>query len=288
MIVDAHHHLWRPERGYTWLDDPDLAAIRRPFTPQDLGVELARAGVRHSVLVEGGRCHADEAAEHLGHAADSAANGGPIAGVVAWADVADPDLAATLRAYRGLRGGELLVGVRSQVQGEVDPDYLDRADVRHGLATVAAAGLAFDLVVRVDQLAAAARAAQAVPELRLVLDHLGKPRIDAGEPGLRAWLGPFTELAARPNVTCKLSGMVTEAGAQWTVEGLRPFVAAAVAAFGTDRLMFGSDWPVCLLVADYAGVLDALRQALPPLDPAAVAAVFGATAVRTYGLAAPS
>ncbi|GAB3834093.1 amidohydrolase family protein [Dactylosporangium cerinum] len=292
MIVDAHHHLWRPERGYTWLDDPALAAIRRPFTPQDLGAELAGAGVRHSVLVEGGRCHADEAAEYLGHAADSrsidGSTGGPIAGVVAWADVADPDLAATLRAYRGLRGGEFLVGVRSQVQGEADPDYLDRPDVRRGLAAVAAAGLAFDLVVRADQLAAAARAAQAVPELRFVLDHLGKPRIDAGEPGLRAWLGPFTELAAQPNVTCKLSGMVTEAGAQWTVEDLRPFVAAAVAAFGADRLMFGSDWPVCLLVADYGGVLDALRQALPPLDAAGSAAVFGGTAVRTYGLAVPS
>jgi L-fuconolactonase len=288
VIVDAHHHLWRPERGYTWLDAPDLAAIRRSFTPEDLGAELTGAGVRHSVLVEGGRCHVEEVAEFLSYAADSAAVAGPIAGVVAWADVADPDLAATLRAHRGLRGGELLVGVRSQVQGEADPDYLDRPDVRRGLAAVAAAGLAFDLVVRADQLAAAARAAEAVPQLRFVLDHLGKPRIDAGAAGLGAWLGPFTELAARPNVTCKLSGMVTEAGAQWTVQDLRPFVAAAVAAFGADRLMFGSDWPVCLLVADYAGVLDALRQALPPLDADELAAVFGGTAVRTYRLAVPS
>lgn len=284
MIVDAHHHLWRPGRDYSWLDEPDLARIRRAFTADDLRAELAGAGVGHTVLVEGGRCHADEAAEFLGYAADTE----QIAGVVAWADVADPDLPAVLRGYRGLRGGDLLVGIRSQVQGEADPDYLDRPDVLRGLAAVAAAGLAFDLVVRVDQLAAAVRAAKAVPELRFVLDHLGKPRIDAGGAGLEAWRGPFADLAAQPNVTCKLSGMVTEAGAGWTVQDLRPFVAVAVEAFGADRLMFGSDWPVCLLVTGYADVLDALRQALPPLDTAGTTAVFGGTAVRTYRLDVPS
>jgi L-fuconolactonase len=283
VIVDAHHHLWRPERGYSWLDDPGLEAIRRPFTPADLEAQLAAAGVAHSVLVEGGRCHVEEAAEFLGYAADTA----PIAGVVAWADVADPGLAATLRDYRRLRGGELLVGIRSQVQGDPDPDCLDRPDVRRGLATVAAAGLAFDLVIRADQLPAAARAARAVPQLRFVLDHLGKPRIDAGDAGLRSWREPFAALAGNGNVTCKLSGMVTEAGPQWTAEDLAPFVAVAVREFGPDRLMFGSDWPVCLLVADYAGVLDALRRALPPLEDAALAAVFGGTAVRAYGLAVP-
>jgi L-fuconolactonase len=280
VIVDAHHHLWRPERGYAWLDDPGLAAIRRPFTPDDLRTELAAAGVDRSVLVEGGLGHVDEAAEFLGYAADTE----PIAGVVAWADVADVDLAATIAGYRRLRGGDLLVGIRSQVQGEADPDYLDRPDVRRGLATVAAADLAFDLIIRADQLPSAARAAAALPHLQFVLDHLGKPPIDRGEAGLRWWRGPFAELAGNANVTGKLSGLLTEAGPGWTVERLRPFVAAAVEEFGADRLMFGSDWPVCLLVADYRDVRAALEEALPPLPPAGHAAVFGGTAVRTYRL----
>lgn len=281
MIVDAHHHLWQPDRGYTWLDQPELTAIRRPFTPADLRAEITAAGVGRTILVEGGRCHADEAPEFLGYAADTE----EIAGVVAWADVSDPDLPATLARYRRMRGGDLLVGVRSQVQGEPDADYLDRPDVRRGLAEVAAAGLAFDLVIRADQLPAAGRAAAALPDLRLVLDHLGKPRIEDGMAGMARWRRPFEDLAANPNVACKLSGMVTEAGPQWTVEALVPFVAVAVRAFGASRLMFGSDWPVCLLAAGYRDVLDALRRALPPLPATDLDAILGGTATAFYHLA---
>lgn len=280
MIVDAHHHLWLPGNGYEWLEAPGLETIRRPFTVHDLSLELAAAGVDATVLVEGGRCHIDEAAEFLGYAADAA----PIAGVVAWIDVSAPDAAATIGHYRQQRGGELLVGVRSQVQGEADPHYLDRPDVRDGLAAVSAAGLAFDLVIRADQLPSAARAARALPELRFVLDHLGKPRIDQGEAGLRRWQEPFAALAANPNVTCKLSGMVTEAGNDWSSTALRPFVAVALAEFGAQRLMFGSDWPVCLLATDYRGVCTALHEALPPLSQRDLDAIFGETATRTYEL----
>ncbi|SCF47194.1 L-fuconolactonase [Micromonospora matsumotoense] len=281
MIIDAHHHLWRPERGYAWLDAPELAAIRRPFTPADLTIELTAAGVTGTVLVEGGRCHPDEAAEFLGHAADTAS----ILAVVAWLDVADDDVPATVEWYRRLRGGEFLAGVRSQVQGEADPDYLDRPDVRRGLAALATAGLAFDLVIRADQLPAAARAARAVPQLRFVLDHLGKPRIDEGTAGLRSWRGPLAALAANPNVTAKLSGLVTEAGPDWSPDDLRPFVEVAIAEFGAERLMFGSDWPVCLLRSDYPGVLRALTAALPPLSARERHEILAGTAVRTYRLA---
>ena len=125
-------------------------------------------------------------------------------------------------------------------------------------------------------------AAAALPELRLVLDHLGKPRIEQGEAGLRHWREPLAALAVNADVTCKLSGMVTEAGSGWSPGTLRPFVVAAVEEFGPQRLMFGSDWPVCLLMASYGGELAALREALPPpvLD-----AIFAGTAIRTYGLA---
>ncbi|WP_089157758.1 amidohydrolase family protein [Micromonospora sp. NBS 11-29] len=280
MIVDAHHHLWRPERGYTWLDAPELAAIRRPFTPADLTAELTASGVDGSVLVEGGRCHRDEAAEFLGYAADTPS----ILGVVAWLDVAADDVTATVARYRGVRGGELLVGVRAQVQAEADPDYLDRPEVRRGLAEVADAGLVFDLVVRADQLPAAARAARAVPQLRLVLDHLGKPRIDRGEAGLRGWRDAIAALAANPNVVGKLSGLVTEARPDWSPADLAPFVEVAVQEFGAVRLMFGSDWPVCLLRSDYPGVRRALADALPPLPAPQLREIYAGTAVRTYRL----
>ena len=278
-VVDSHHHLWGADQGYTWLDDPALAPIRRTFGPDDLAVAVEGSGVERTVLVEGGRGDTGEAALLLGYAKESPL----IAGVVAWADPADPALADTVAGYRALPGGERLVGIRSQVQGERDPAYLDRADVRRGLRTIAAAGLPFDLVVRADQLAAAARLAGDLPEVRFVLDHLGKPPIASG--ALETWRGPLRALAAHPNVTAKLSGLVTEADwGGWTVGDLAPFVAVAVDAFGPDRLMFGSDWPVCLLAASYGRVEKALADALPPLSPTERADVFGGTALRTYDL----
>ncbi|AVT28308.1 amidohydrolase [Plantactinospora sp. BC1] len=281
MIVDAHHHLWRVEDGYRWLDAPELAPIRRSFLPADLVAELTAAGVDRTVLVEGGRCDTAEAETLLGYAVGCPA----IAGVVAWADPADPALAETIAGYRRLPGAELLVGIRPQVQAETDPDYLDRPEVRRGLRTIAEAGLAFDVVCRADQLPAVARAARDVPELRFVLDHLGKPAIRNGAAGLAAWAGPVAELAAAPNATAKLSGLVTEADwRRWLPADLRPFVAEAVRLFGPERLMFGSDWPVCRLAADYGAVLAALTEVLPPLSTAERSAVFGETAVRTYRL----
>jgi L-fuconolactonase len=279
MIIDAHHHLWQPDQGYRWLDDPSLGPIRRSFGPDELTAAAAGTGVARTVLVEGGRCDRGEAELLLAHARATPL----IAGVVAWADPADAALADTLAGYRALPGGELLVGVRSQVQAEADPGYLDRAEVRRGLRTVAAAGLVFDLVIRADQIGAAARLARDLPEVRFVLDHLGKPPIRDG--GFAGWVGPIGELAARPNVCAKLSGLVTEADWEtWSAGDLRPYVSAAVEAFGPDRLMYGSDWPVCLLAASYGEVKNALAEALPPLTEEEQAAIYGGTARRTYAL----
>ena len=278
MIVDAHHHLWRLDRGYSWLDGPELAPIRRDFDPADLRAALRGTGVTHTVLVEAGRCEPAEVAEFLAIAADTE----EIAGVVGWVNLTDPGLAETLAANRSGPGGRWLVGTRAQVQGEPDPDYLGRPDVHRGLSTVAAAGLRYDLVVRVDQLPAAATAARAVPELTFVLDHLGKPAIRAGAEGLREWRTAVTPLAGESNVVAKLSGLVTEADwAQWTVDDLRPYVDAALELFGPRRLMFGSDWPVCLLAADYPRVLEVLDTALGNADRAEI---YAGTAIRTYGL----
>jgi L-fuconolactonase len=169
------------------------------------------------------------------------------------------------------------------VQGEPDPDYLRRPDVHRGLSTVADAGLAYDLVVRVDQLPGAAAAAAAVPHCRFVLDHLGKPRIAAG--GLAEWRALLAPLARQPNVYAKLSGLVTEADwTKWTPADLRPYVLAAVDLFGPDRLMFGSDWPVCLLAASYQQLVDALAAALDGLTDAEQAGIWAGTAIRAYRL----
>jgi L-fuconolactonase len=278
MIVDAHHHLWQVDGGYAWLDDPALAPIRRTFTPADLQAEVTAAGVSHTVLVEGGRCDEREADILFRHAVSTPS----IVGVVAWADPAN----LPLERYRRLPGAEYLVGVRAQVQAE-PAGYLDRSDVRDGLRGVAAAGLAFDLVVRADQLRECARLAAELPEVRFVLDHLAKPPIRAGQR--QPWQDDLALLARCPNVTAKVSGLVTEADRRtWTADDLRPYVRTALDLFGAERLMFGSDWPVCLLAASYRGVLDTvrdlLRDLLPDEDGAGRAAVLGGTAVAFYQL----
>lgn len=281
MLVDAHHHLWDLARGYAWLAEPGLEPLRRNFTVDDLRAELERAGIERTVLVEAARCRSGEVTEFLA-VADATPE---IAGVVGWVDLTDPALDEALEAYRAGPGGRWLVGVRAQVQGEHDPGYLGRAEVRRGLASVAGAGLAYDLVVRVDQLPACAEAARALPELTFVLDHLGKPRIRDGREALDEWRALVAPLAECPNVACKLSGLVTEADHEtWTVDDLRPFAEPAVELFGVERLLFGSDWPVCLLAASYGQVKEALEVALPPLSDAERAQIFGENAVRLYKL----
>ncbi|WP_329108862.1 amidohydrolase family protein [Micromonospora sp. NBC_01699] len=274
MIVDSHQHLWTAD--YAWLAEPALTRIRRDYGVEDLRRNLRAAGVDRTVLVEAARGDNAETTEFLALAAAT----DEIAGVVGWASLTDPDLAGTLAAHRAGPGGHLLVGIRDQVQGQPD-DHLDRADVRAGLRTVADAGLVNELVVRVEQLPAVARAAAALPDGRFVLDHLGKPRIAAGAAGLDQWRTLVAPVAACRNVVAKLSGLVTEADpAGWTVDDLRPFVASAVELFGPDRLMFGSDWPVCELAATYGQVRDALSEILggSPDD------IFGTTAISTYRL----
>ncbi|MFI5756339.1 amidohydrolase family protein [Streptomyces sp. NPDC051569] len=278
-VVDAHHHIWDLSvRDQDWITGPAMAPLRRDFTLGDLEPEARAAGVAATVLVQTVGV-AEETPEFLAEAAGSDL----VAGVVGWTDLTAPGIADTLAALRALPGGEKLVGIRHQVQGEPDPEWLLRPEVRRGLAAVAAAGLAYDLVVLPLQLPAAARVARLLPELTFVLDHLGKPPIAAG--GMEPWAWHVRALAARPNTVCKLSGMVTEAAwDSWTANGLRPYADTVLDAFGPDRLMFGSDWPVCRLAATYGEVLDAARTVTDALSQAERAAVFAGTARRVYAL----
>jgi L-fuconolactonase len=282
-VIDAHHHLWSlGAHDYSWLDAPSLAPIRRDFGLADLAPDLAAAGVERTVLVEAGSGEPAETADFLALAAASA---GLVAGVVGTVDLRSPALGEVLDGYAAHPSAHLLVGVRYQIQSIADPEFFARQDVHAGLAAVARRGLAYDLVVRAEQLPGCVALARAVPQLTFVLDHLGKPDVAAGAAGLASWRAALEPLAACGNTTAKLSGLVTEADVEhWTVEDLRPFVETAVELFGPQRLMFGSDWPVCLVAATYGQVVDAVRATLPPLSPAESAAVFGGTAERVYSL----
>ncbi|MEU7583239.1 amidohydrolase family protein [Streptomyces sp. NPDC041068] len=277
-LVDAHHHVWDLSvRDQEWITGDALAPIRRDFSLADLAPEARAAGVTATVLVQTVTV-AEETPEFLALAADSDL----VAGVVGWLDLTRPDVADTLAALRELPGGRHLVGIRHQVQGEQDPEWLLRPDVRKGLAALADAGLAYDLVVLPHQLPACARAASDLPGLTFVLDHLGKPPIATG--ALEPWASAVRALAHRPNTVCKLSGMVTEADHRtWTVDDLRPYADTVLEAFGPERVMFGSDWPVSTLAASYVEVLDAARLLTRSLDVMDRGEVFGGTARRVYG-----
>ncbi|MDH6514923.1 L-fuconolactonase [Streptomyces sp. SAI-135] len=273
-VVDAHHHVWDLSvRDQDWIaaDSP----LRRTFTMADLAPQAAAAGVGRTVLVQTVTVP-EETPEFLALAAEHEL----IAGVVGWTDLTRPDVADELARLRELPGGTYLKGIRHQVQSEPDPEWLLRPDVRRGLAAVADAGLVHDLVVLPHQLPACAKAADALPDLTFVLDHLGKPPIASGS--LEPWASAVRGLAALPNTVCKLSGMVTEADpAAWTVDDLRPYADTVLDAFGPDRLLFGSDWPVCTLAATYGEVLEAAGQLTGADDRAQI---FEGTAVRVYGL----
>ncbi|MBE3016284.1 amidohydrolase family protein [Microbispora sp. NEAU-D428] len=279
--VDAHHHLWDlSRRPQTWLNPPEMAPVHRDFTLRDYASAAAGTGIGRSVLVQV-LADAEETREFLALAARSET----VAAVVGWADLTRPDLADELAALAASPGGELLRGIRHLVQGESDPRWLARDDVRRGLRQVAAAGLAYDLLVLPHQLPTAIETVRAVPELTFVLDHLAKPPIASGE--LEPWAGLIRELAAEPNVTAKLSGLITEAAwDDWDAAALRPYVDVALDAFGPRRLMFGSDWPVCLLAGSlplWTETVSALLAdaGLPAADREAV---FRNTATRVYHL----
>ncbi|WP_049573827.1 amidohydrolase family protein [Nonomuraea sp. SBT364] len=279
--IDAHHHVWDLRlRPHAWLDPDDLAPIRRTYTLDDLAGPAAAAGVSRTVLVQVLPDLA-ETREFLALAAGSDL----VAGVVGWADLTAPDVAGVLAGLTGLPGR--LVGVRHGVQSEPDPGWLARPEVRRGLAAVSAAGLAYDLLTLPHQLPAAIGAVAALPELTFVLDHLSKPPIAPGE--LEPWRGLVRELAAYPNVFCKLSGMVTEAGrTSWRVADLRPYAETVLEAFGPERVMFGSDWPVCLLAAGYERVAEAAEELCAGLSDGERADVFAGTARRAYRLPGPA
>lgn len=279
MVIDAHQHFWDPARAdYPWMNSPELAPIRRPFGPADLAPLLKANGIGASIVVQC-RSALDETEEFLriAHATPS------VIGVVGWADLTDAELGDTLDRLRTLPGGAKLVGIRHQVHDEIDPDWLLRADVQRGLAALFARGLAYDFLVRTRELPAAIATAKAFPQARFVLDHAAKPPIANG--GSSEWSDRIAALAACGNVWCKVSGLATEAKwNDWDAERLFPFVQHVANCFGEDRLIFGSDWPVCLLAGSYGEIKSALEACLAKLGTNVREKAFGVNAGAAYRL----
>ncbi|WP_255945923.1 amidohydrolase family protein [Streptomyces odontomachi] len=276
-ILDAHHHVWDLSvRDQDWITGPKMAPIRRNFSLDDLAPQAQAQGVT-ATLVQTVTV-AEETPEFLALAEGSDL----VAGVVGWTDLTRPDVAETLAGLRAVPGGRHLVGIRHQVQGEDDPQWLMRTDVRRGLTAVADAGLVYDLLVLPHQLPASVAVAAALPQLTFVLDHLGKPNIAAGD--LEPWATQVKALAALPNTVCKLSGMFESTWDSWTMDDLRPFADTVLDAFGPSRVMFGSDWPVSTLAESYAVVVDTALRLTAHLSPAERAEIFAGTATRVYGL----
>lgn len=271
-MFDAHQHLWNTTtRDYPWMDGPWADPIRGTFGV-DRYTEVAEPhGTTGSIVVQA--LHSLDETRELLAIADGP---GPVAGVVGWVDLTNPeaDLASLLPSR--------LVGIRHQVQDEPDPCWLSRQDVRRGLHLVGEAGLVYDLLVKPPQANAALETVRALPEMSFVLDHAGKPDIAGGiwEP----WATWITVMAAEPNVTVKLSGLVTEAGLDWKPTTVLPYARYVLQKFGPDRVMFGSDWPVCTLAASYQTVAALAESAVLGLTEAERAEVFAGTARRVYGI----
>lgn len=274
MRIDAHHHFWRyTPAEYDWIDDA-MASIRRDFLPIDLAPEIASAGIDAVISVQ--------ARQSLGETdflLDEARAHPWIAGVVGWLPLTDPAIGDLLARYTA---NPALKGLRHVLQAEPDAN-MDRSDFNAGLAHLRAANLTWDILILHHQLPAAIRLVDRHPNQIFVLDHIAKPPIRTGE--LQPWASNLAELARRPNVFCKLSGIVTEAGyTTWTYEQILPFMESALQSFTPARLMFASDWPVCRVATTYFDWIRTIDRFAAALSTTERQALFHDAAASAYRL----
>ncbi len=274
-ILDAHQHFWQLSLpfDYRWLDAPHNAPIRRDFLPEHLEPHLRAVQVNETIFVQ--TQHNLEENRWVLGLADKYPF---IAGVVGWVDLASADCEEQVLEFKK---HPKFVGVRHITQDEPDDDFIVRPNILRGLKVLQKHQVPFDLLFYVKHMRHVPVLARQLPDLPMVIDHLAKPKIKNRR--LQEWLPTFRAAAAFPNVYCKLSGMITEADwKNWQPADLTPFVQAALECFGPQRLMFGSDWPVCELAGSYEQVYGALVEALGPLSASEREAIFGGTARRFY------
>lgn len=278
-VIDSHVHFIDPGKThYPWLSDPALEPINKRFAPEDLHPLLTQNGVDAAVLVQT-RSSLEETREYL----QIAERHDFIVGVVGWVDLTSPSVDKDLAELKAGASGRLLVGVRHQVEDEADPNWLLEARVQRGLAAVRDAGICYDLLVRTPHLPAATQTVRRFPDLRFVVDHIAKPPITEGHAP--EWARLMSTLSREPNVMCKLSGMVTQAHwGNWTADDLKPFVEQVLEWFGSSRCLYGSDWPVCVLAAEYAEVKAALAERIDELPQEDQRRIWGENAETFYQL----
>jgi L-fuconolactonase len=270
--VDAHQHFWQyTEEEFGWIDDA-MASIRRSFLPSDLKPLIDASGVDATVAVQ-----ARQSLEETAWLLDLARQNDWIAGVVGWVPLASPTVDRDLEQFAA---ESKLVGVRHVLQAEHE-SYMAREDFNAGIRLLREYALVYDLLVLEHQLPAAIGFVDRHPDQVFILDHLAKPLIAAR--AIESWSKQIRELARRPQVACKISGMVTEADfKRWTTEDLRPYFDVALEAFGPSRLLFGSDWPVCAVACEYSRWCDVVKQLAAELSAEEQAMIFGENAVRLY------
>jgi L-fuconolactonase len=275
MRIDSHHHFWRYDAvQYNWIDDA-MSPIRRDFLPGDLAPVIREAGIDGVISVQA-RQTVDETRWLL----DLAHEHDFIRGVVGWVPLINADVKRHIERFKENRK---LVCVRHVVQGEPDDDFILRDDFNRGVETLKEFDLRYDILIFERHLPQTIAFVDRHPQQVFVLDHVAKPKIKAAE--IEPWRTNMRELARRPNVYCKVSGMVTEANPQtWTPEKLRPYFDVVLEAFGPRRLMFGSDWPVCLVAVPYSRWMNTVVDWTSDLSPAERERIFGATALEAYGL----
>jgi L-fuconolactonase len=277
MIIDAHQHFWQLDKPfqYGWLHTPEHAAICRSYLPSDLKTHLNACGINKSVFVQ----TQHDVAENR-WVLELAEQNDFIAGVVGWVDLASEECESQLAEFKD---HPKFVGIRHVVQDEPNEDFIVQPQILRGLKVLQKHKVPYDLLFYIQHLKHAATLGAELPELPMVIDHLAKPKIR--DQITTGWIDDLKAAAKFPNIFCKLSGMVTEANWEtWKPADLKPYVEAVLEAFGPDRCMYGSDWPVCELAGSYEQVYNALVEVLGPISDSERTAIFGGTAQKFYGL----
>ena len=275
MRVDAHQHFWRLDRGdYGWLTREDHPKIARDFLPADFEPLRKAAGIDKTILVQAAPSEAET--RYLLSLTKTAKF---VAGVVGWTDFDAPDAPSTIAR---LSSNVRLLGLRPMVQDLADDEWLLRPGLARVVEAMQRGDLRFDALVKPRHLPALAEFLERYPDLPVVIDHAAKPDIAHG--GLDLWATYIRHIAKSTKAYCKLSGLATEAGPGWSVATLKPYVDVLLDAFGPERLMWGSDWPVLNEAGDYAAWLAACETLTKHLSPAERAAIFGGTAAKFYGI----
>jgi len=275
LKIDAHHHLWKFDaKEYGWIDE-EMRALRRDFLPADLHKEMAAAGIGGAVAVQ-----ARQTVEETRWLLELAGQNEFMKGVVGWVPLIEPNVGAVIEKFAV---NPKLRGIRHVLQDEPDENHMLRADFNRGVRELARHNLTYDILIFERHLLQTIRFVDQYPNQKFVVDHLAKPRVRY--KAISPWREHMRELAKRPNVYCKISGLATEADhKKWTEEQLQPYIDTVLEAFGAKRAIFGSDWPVCLLAIGYQRWVNIVGKAAARLSIAEQRRLWAETAIEAFGL----